>query len=291
MTGKFGGTKSLTALVLAAGIERGGTVFGRKVTGKTPVLYVDRENPRETIGIRRASLNIPSDQIRYWGDWIDGMETPNLDDPRLAEFAIREKGVIVFDSLTDWLEGESENDPSKMTEISRKFRRLARLGAGVIVLHHDNKNGAGYRGSTAIPAGSDMALKMEKNERTGVVEIRTERFRMCESWEMDIVYDFNSSPWTCAVLKDQSAKDGYRKESADETETVRGVLANHHNEHGGAGLSQSQLLGLLSTLGIGRKKAEPILKAGMNKHWTTKAGSRNSVLYHLIEWKKDEGVL
>ena len=73
ITGKFGGTKSLTALLLAAGIENGGTVLGRTVTGKTPVLYVDRENPRDTIGIRRAKLNIPDNQIRYWGDWIDGI--------------------------------------------------------------------------------------------------------------------------------------------------------------------------------------------------------------------------
>lgn len=282
ITGKFGGTKSLTALNLAKGIEAGGIILGRKVTGKTPVLYVDRENPRDVIGVRRAKLGIPDNQIRYWGDWIDGMETPNLDDPRLAEFAVREKGVIIFDSLTDWLEGESENDPSKMTEVSRKFRRLARLGAGVIVLHHDNKNGAGYRGSTAIPAGSDMAIKMAKNEMTNVIEIRTERFRMCAPWEMDIVYDFATDPWTCTVLKDRNAQDGYKQAAVDELETVEGVIATYHKEYDDKPVNQIQLIGLLKAAGISKDRALAMLAKGVReKKWAFKPGARNSVLYYL----------
>ena len=262
VTAKFGATKSLSALLMAFGIETGTEVFGREVAGKTPVLYVDRENPVQTINERRAHLGIPDSVIRYWGDWIDDMATPNLDDPRLSEFAIREQGVIIFDSMTDWLEGESENDPSKMTEVARKFRRLARLGAGVIVLHHDNKNGAGYRGSTAIPAGSDMAIKMEKDDLTGVVKIRTERFRMCKSWEIDIQYDFNSDPWTCRVLKDQTVGEAHKEKVADEIETVKAALASYHEDNSGEGVSRIQIVSLLKTVGIGRVKAEKTLEMG-----------------------------
>ena len=284
MTGKFGGQKSLSALWMAAGIEAGTSVFGRKVLRKVPVLYVDRENPQATIGERRARLAIPENRVRYWGDWIEGTETPNLDDPRLAEFAVREKGVIIFDSLTDWLEGESENDPSKMTEVSRKFRRLARLGAGVIVLHHDNKNGAGYRGSTAIPAGSDMAVKMAKNEVTGVVEIRTERFRMCAAWEMDIKFSFGEQ-FTVQVLKDKSAQDSYQKEANTDSATAVSILADHHSEHKGAGMSQNQFLSVLRLHGISKAKGLALLTAGFQKNlWTHETGNRNAMLFHLCGW-------
>jgi hypothetical protein len=291
ITGKFGGTKSLTALLLAHGIETGGTILGRKVTGKTPVLYVDRENPQETIGVRRANLGIPDNQIRYWGDWTDGKETPNLDDPRLAEFAVREKGVIIFDSLTDWLEGESENDPSKMTEVSRKFRRLARLGAGVIVLHHDNKNGAGYRGSTAIPAGSDMAVKIAKNERTEVIEIRTERFRMCAPWEMDIAYNFKTCPWTCTVLKDRNAQDGYKTEAVANIKTVADILASYHQANDGAPMKKMQILGMLQAQGIGKDKAMAVLTAGAKDGvWKFEFGKQNAIRYSLVNWEPESSL-
>jgi hypothetical protein len=203
---------------------------------------------------------------------------------KTAEFAIREKGIIIFDSLTDWLEGESENDPSKMTEVSRKFRRLARLGSGVIVLHHDNKNGVGYRGSTAIPAGSDMAIKMAKNELTGIVEIRTERFRMCESWEMDIKFSFGKQ-YTVQVLKDKAARDSYKKESDTEMATVAKILRTHHEENNGAGMNQIQVINALQASGISKTKARNVLLAGVDKkRWVFKSGDRNAIVYNLVGW-------
>ena len=290
MTGKFGGQKSLTALFMAAGIEAGTSVFGRKVMRKVPVLYVDRENPQATIGERRMRLGILANHIRYWGDWIDGMETPNLDDPRLEEFAVRERGVIIFDSLTDWLDGESENDPSKMTEVSRKFRRLARLGAGVIVLHHDNKNGMGYRGSTAIPAGSDMAVKMSKNEVTGVVEIRTERFRMCAAWELDIKFSFGEQ-FTVQVLKDKPVDESHKQAANDGLALVAEVLATYHSENKGAGMPRTQLLNVLHLHGVSKDKALTLMTAGFQHTpslWTHTTANRNAILFHLVGWTAGE---
>ena len=92
ISAKYGHMKSLLALWLAAGIESGETVIGRKVLRKIPVLYIDRENPKATVGDRRVGLGIADSQIRYWGDWFDDMPTPGLDDPRLAEFAIQRTG-------------------------------------------------------------------------------------------------------------------------------------------------------------------------------------------------------
>lgn len=284
MTGKFGGQKSLTAFYAAGGIEAGTVVFGRKVLRQVPVLYLDRENPEATVADRRKRLGIPENQIRYWGDWTDNMPTPDIDDPRLAEFMIREHGVIIFDSLTDWLQGENENDCSKMSEFSRKFRRLARLGSGVIVLHHDNKNGQGYRGSTAIPAGSDMAVKLAKSEATGIVEIRTERFRMCAAWEMDIKFSFGEQ-FLVQVLKDKLADESHKKESDTALNTVASILATYHETNGGAGMSQNNLLSVLHLHGISKAKGLALLTDGFKKDlWTHETGSRNAMLFHLAGW-------
>ncbi len=291
ISGKYGAMKSLLALYLAFCIENGARAFGR-TTMKAPVLYLDRENPRQTIGERRIGLGIPDNQVRYWGDWLTD-ETPSLDDPRLAEFAIRERGVIIFDSLQDWLNGANENDPSQMTEISRKFRRLARLGAGVIVLHHADKYRSGYRGTTAIPAGTDMALKIAKTE-DNVIQLREERFRSCASWEMDVQFFFQSGAdgITHRVLRDESPKDRCKAEAADERRTVCTILTDYHEKHDGAGMSQSQLLNQLKargvSLGNGRTRGHEILAAGVKAGtWSVSEGTRNSVLYLLSGWKPE----
>ena len=201
MSGKYGAQKSLWALFMAAGIEAGTSVFGRKVLRPIPVLYVDRENPKAVVGERRSRMGIPSDAVRYWGDWLEAAATPSLDDRRLAEFARREQGVIIFDSLQDWLDGSNENDTAAMAALMHQFKRLARLGAGVIVLHHFAKYSKSARGATAIAAATDMALLAEKNDE-GVLEIREDRFRMCGKWELDIKFRFDG-PFTYEVLRDE----------------------------------------------------------------------------------------
>jgi hypothetical protein len=107
-----------------------------------------------------------------------------------------------------------------------------------------------------------MAIKMEKDDLTGVVKIRTERFRMCKSWEIDIQYDFNSDPWTCRVLKDQTVGEAHKEKVADEIETVKAALASYHEDNSGEGVSRIQIVSLLKTVGIGRVKAEKTLEMG-----------------------------
>lgn len=285
-SGKYGAYKSLWALFMAAGIESGTSVFGRRVLRKIPVLYVDRENHQQTVGERRTGIRLPENAVRYWGDWLEGQETPNLDDPRLAEFAIREKGVIIFDSLTDWLSGESENDPSAMTDIMRKFRRLARLGAGVILLHHADKYRSGYRGTTAIPAGVDMAMKAQKTEG-GTLQIREEKFRMCGSWEMDVAFQFDGQ-YTYQVLRDESPEARKKTESATNTNLGRDVLAEFHEKHNGAGMPQTQLVKSIQAHGVPRTKAQDMVAAGVReKQWAVEAGDRNALVYHLTGWRPE----
>jgi AAA domain/Toprim-like len=286
--GKYGAYKSLWALFMAAGIESGTSVFGRKVLRKIPVLYVDRENHQQTVGERRMGIGLPDNAVRYWGDWLENYETPKLDDPRLAEFAIREKGVIVFDSLTDWLEDLNENDPSAMTKVMRQFRRLARFGAGVILLHHADKYHGTARGTTAIVAAADMAMKAEKVK--GMLRITEDKFRMCGTWEMDVKFDFKGQ-YTYQVVRDESQDSRTKTESDADVEMVRGLLAGFHDKNKGAGMSQTQLVKSIQAFGVSRDRARDMISEGVrNNRWRFEGGTRNSLLYSLTGWTPEEAV-
>lgn len=295
LSGKFGAHKSILALLMALGINLGTSVFGRAVPRKIPVLYIDRENPEQTIGERRLKFGVPDDVVRYWGDWLKD-ETPSLDDKNLEEFCIREKGVIIFDSLQDWLEGANENDPSQMTEVMRKFRRLARLGSGVIVLHHADKYRSGYRGTTAIPASTDMAVRVAKTE-DGIVQLREERFRMCSTWELDLKFHFSDDQFTYEVVNDQNPERQKRQQaaSAEELERARAEQRKAEDERlieearkviesnaeaGKDPLSQNQLM-KLAGIKSGHTR-DRILCGGTEddpRPWKIAAGKRGSVVF------------
>lgn len=209
LAGNMGSMKSLLALFAAGAIEAGTEFLGRKVLKPTKVLYVDRENSENDIGVRKHRIGLPNTEVHYWGDWLpDG--TPNLEDPKLAEFAAS-GGFLVFDSLQQWMgSGVSENDNGAMTELMRKFRRLARLGAGVLVLHHAPKYGdAAWRGGTSIPNNTEMAIGISK-EDNGVVKLREIRFRGCAKWEMDARVDFGEK-YTLEVLRDETKSQAIEK--------------------------------------------------------------------------------
>lgn len=153
-----------------------------------PVLYIDRENPESEIGRRLRWMGLlGADNFRYWGDG-DNDPTPDVTDPRLEDWMRKERGLIVFDSLQDWYGDTSEIDNTGMARIMHGFRRLARLGAGVAILHHDSKYGeAGWRGATSIVSIPEMSIGLRKAEEDAeIMELRQIRFRMCKNWEMDV---------------------------------------------------------------------------------------------------------
>jgi hypothetical protein len=83
---------------------------------------------------------------------------------------------------------ECENDNTAMVKFMAKFRRLARAGAGVALLHHLNADGSRSRGGTSITSSTDFAMLVNKKiDGDGtLIELREDRFRMCDAWELDI---------------------------------------------------------------------------------------------------------
>jgi 5S rRNA maturation endonuclease (ribonuclease M5) len=197
---------------------------------RVPVLYIDRENPAAEINDRRKWLGIiGNNDLLYWGDW-DPEPTPEPDDPRLLEFVRRENAFVIFDSMQQWLGEANENATGEMLMLMNKFKRLARQGAGVLLLHHDNKpdrktDKSQTRGSTAIVAATDMAFKIAKSsEDPNVLQIRADRFRMCGLWEMDVRVSWAGGHCNFEVVRDDdmaAAVQRQKDEAATEQERKR----------------------------------------------------------------------
>jgi hypothetical protein len=238
LTGTKGSMKSLLAMFAAQAISSGRRTFlGRNVMFDTklvlpsiPVLYVDRENPEGIVSSRARYMGILANRdFIYWSDTHKGEPTPEVDDPRLMEFARRKNGFIIFDSLQDWYGDENENDNSAMVKLLGKFRKLARAGAGVLLLHHKNADGTKARGGTSITSLTDMALMAAKSEDDkNVIELREDRFRSCAAWEIDFRAHWDAGEfhdrqkhYQLEVLRDQLASDAIqdkKKQSADKKE-------------------------------------------------------------------------
>jgi hypothetical protein len=205
-SGKPGSMKSLLALMLCKAACSSEAFLGRKNIG-APVkaVYIDRENPQAEVRKRCFALgllHLPN--FRVWGDWREDEAPPvAFDDPRLIECAKRDKPFFVFDSLSSFLNGADENSTSEMMIIMAKARALARMCAGVGILHHTPKNGPlSARGNSAIAASTDMAFIVQKSEHS--VTLSEDRFRPCGNYTMGFSMDFGDMTgiYTPTLTKD-----------------------------------------------------------------------------------------
>ena len=168
-----------------------GKFLGRDVMRGVSVLYIDRENALSTVNDRIEQMGIMGNKnYFYWGDFNRDNPTPEPDDPRLLEFVRQRNALVIFDSLQDWYGDASEIDNTAMVELVGKFRRLARAGAGVLLLHHFDKNFKKPRGGTSITALTDMSMKSTKEGR-GEITLSEDRFRMCDTWEIKYKVHFD----------------------------------------------------------------------------------------------------
>jgi hypothetical protein len=145
LTGESGSGKSTVATVLA----RDATV---------PVLFLDRENPLPTITDRLDRLRFAdSPRLRFWGGWCD-QEAPMPDAAVVIDWvkSCDPRPLVVVDSLVAF-HGGDENAAGEMRCFMQRCRRLADLGATVVVIHHSGKSesSADYRGSSDFKASLD----------------------------------------------------------------------------------------------------------------------------------------
>ena len=169
-SGREGSMKTWLALEWARSVAEGSPWLGRACEAAS-VLYLDAENPLPVFRQRLEAIG-GSRNLNVWR-WQDDRFPTSLADARLLE-AGQSHRLIVIDSLRRFMMGLDENSATDMAKITDALRRLTRSGTTVIAIHHAGKNptAPGYRGSTELDAGVDIAMTIEKSPK-GQIETLT----------------------------------------------------------------------------------------------------------------------
>jgi len=155
--------KTWVAYAMAGAVSRGEPFLDLTVK-QMPTLYIDGENPMGVVKDRLMGLGVPeTPNLHVWGGWNHDNLPFGPDDPRAEQFAGVTKGLIVWDSLIEFHPGE-EVSASETRKYMKNFRKLANLGATILILHHAGKSAKSrqYRGSSDIKASVDTAYTLEK---------------------------------------------------------------------------------------------------------------------------------
>jgi archaellum biogenesis ATPase FlaH len=158
LTGPSGDGKTTIAIAMAHKIERG-EPFAGMATQRRPVLILDRENPLSAIIERYARFGIrDGENFHHWGGWCPE-EAPDAAGAMVMQWVVNTtpKPLIIVDSLVAFACCD-ENDASEIRAHMQGYRRLADLGATVIILHHSGKGEStkDFRGSSDIKASLDV---------------------------------------------------------------------------------------------------------------------------------------
>jgi hypothetical protein len=158
-------------------------------TKQTNVVYVDNENGIYRLKRRLKALmrghETPRPPIWAFASPQPGIDASNEESIRgqLQETILQcNAGLVVVDSLSTVCPGVEENS-SDMAGVMTAFRQLTNAtGASVLLIHHENKNSESkgsnrIRGSTAIAAGADVALRVERGTERGDIRVSTYKSR------------------------------------------------------------------------------------------------------------------
>lgn len=148
-----------TWLMMDAALNIGnGSPFLNLKTLKTPVIFVDFENPLVTLNTRIKKLG-KAENVFFWRSGNSDCKAPKLDSKEWDQYKLLPKdSLLIFDTLRA-SQGGDENASDSMAVIMNKLKELRDLGMTIVVLHHTSKNQNKLaKGSTAIVDLCDHVL-------------------------------------------------------------------------------------------------------------------------------------
>jgi len=169
LSGPGGDGKSYAMLDLAVAVARGNPWLTLDVA-QTPVLIIDLENRRNRIERRLEETlrghGLLEDPPPVHFAFEVGL---HLDcDEAVLEYAQMAQdvgaGLIILDSLVDFLGETDENSNPEMGAVARRLRKLVDFaGVSVLAIHHTPKSGDGPRGATALRNGVDVNIMISRD--------------------------------------------------------------------------------------------------------------------------------
>jgi len=147
-TGADGDGKTYLIQAMAIATSQGVEFLGMQCQ-KTPVLYLDLENPAFMVQDRLRSMvrGEPIPEFRVWGIWHEQQPPMVGSDLRLT-IAKETWPLIIVDPFR-YFHNAEENDSTAMSGVMKYLRACASYGAAVVLLHHPAKTeGSTGRGSS-----------------------------------------------------------------------------------------------------------------------------------------------
>jgi KaiC/GvpD/RAD55 family RecA-like ATPase len=270
ISAESGTGKTWLAYAIAGAVAHGAEFIGRAAQ-LAPVLYLDGENPLYVVKRNLGDLGIAATgNLRIWGGW-NTEPPPGPDDQRVLRFATTDpKPLLIWDSLVEFARAD-EQSSTEMREFMKHFRRLAHLGATIIVLHHTGKSAGSkeYRGSSDIKAAVDVAYHVTGKPCGGKLHrLNMEPFKSRIAPGHRVAMEFTEGHGFVAIAAPKTAL------GVDPEHVVRQIVMEHPQSNG------SQIKALAKPLGVPKNKVDEILGNG---EYSIQSGQGAAKLYTVID--------
>ena len=131
-------------------------------------------------------------------------------------------GLVVVDTLANSMIGGDENSVTDVNQALDGARRISDAGANVILVHHTNRGGADFRGSSALHGNIDSLLRLR---RRGDLTSKLDSYKFKDHPEYeDLVLEFRG-------VRDSLVIGSAEFENEDGTAATR-FLNRIHEEYG-----------------------------------------------------------
>jgi archaellum biogenesis ATPase FlaH len=263
-TGADGDGKTYLVQAMAVATSRGSEFLGLPCQ-KTPVLYLDLENPAFMVQDRLRPM-IQGEQIpelRVWGIWNE-QQPPMAGNDLLLTIAKETRPLIIVDPFR-YFHSAEENDSTAMSGVMKYLRACASHGAAVVLLHHPAKaEGSTGRGSSAIRGACDLAFIHTLHRDTGLITLKVDKNRHGESRTLTIRANFEEGEF-------EVIDSPYISRRRDELARIERAIQAE------PGISQN---GIAKATGIHRNRVPRLLDEGRGTLWHSVPGANRAKLYY-----------
>ncbi len=176
-----GAGKSIFTLALALAIAGGGKFLGWEARKPRKVLYIDGEMPEADI-IERAKMLLPTvegcnhetaasnlvflaRQAQHMDAEFPDLATQEGQDDVLKRATSGGFDLLILDNFSTLAECEDENAAGAFNGIVRFLMRAKQGDLACILIHHSNKSGNDYRGSSKLATTFEVLISLGKTSK------------------------------------------------------------------------------------------------------------------------------
>lgn len=279
--GKGGIGKTWLTLDMARCIGMGTPYLGL-ATVKSPVVFVDFENPLAVLNTRTKKLGA-TEGVYFWRANNEKIGAPKLDKDGYALYKQLPPGsVLIFDTLRA-SQDRDENKSNEMALVMNRLKELRDMGFTIILLHHTAKNSDKIaKGSTAIVDLADhiLGLTLVRKKRDGQEIIVDD-----EDTEDDLVYRFGVREKTrfepyqiYLTLNPDRGFDLAPDPQEDTLKAMHKIISDL-----GEADKTSFIATVKTKLSLSLHKSRKLFETGEGRYWTVKKSEHNKQIVTPIQ--------